>query len=220
MSQQKLNFLLLSATYESVELALVNDLVIHAAFSLDKKIASKTLTLTLDQLLRDNQSSLSQLSFIAVNQGPAPFTTLRTVIATANGLSFATQLPLVGVDGFDALLQEVPQSGTIHIALLNAFAYDVYYAIQDTHEITKGCAKVADLLALLHQKYAGKKLIFFGGGALLYSDVIKENFKESATILSTPLFASLNMLVQQARKEWEKQNTHAQLMPIYLKRAS
>ena len=68
--------------------------------------ASKMLAPLVGQLLTQNSLALSDLKFIAANRGPGPFTTLRTVLASVNGLAFATKLPLIGVDSLDAMLHE------------------------------------------------------------------------------------------------------------------
>src|SRR3989338_3322087 len=105
-------FLKLQATYDSIEFALCSNPSIrfaHAKHSgraeiikkqfVIKTEACKLLMLKLNELLTSEQKQWSDISFIVVNQGPAPFTTLRALIATVNGISFATRIPLVGVDG-------------------------------------------------------------------------------------------------------------------------
>lgn len=110
--------------------------------------ASKQLVFVIDRLLEKQNLRLQDLAFIFVNQGPAPFTTLRTVLATVNALSFARNIPLVGIDSLQALAKENvlrksssdtdnPGSLIIPIALLDAFNNDVYYCFKaDAPEIT------------------------------------------------------------------------------------
>jgi len=95
-------FLGLQNTYDSVELGLFSEKPhLIDAHSLPKTQASSELILALAQFLQKHQLHFAQLPFIVVNQGPGPFTTLRTVIATANGLSFASAIPLIGVDALE-----------------------------------------------------------------------------------------------------------------------
>ena len=124
-------FLAIQNTYEMIEMALFNEDSIVESITIDKKEATKTIVTVLNALLERNNCPLNSLDFFAVNQGPGPFTTLRVVIATMNGLAFATNIPLVGVDGLDVLCaEEQDASFPITVALLNAFNSDVYYALQ------------------------------------------------------------------------------------------
>ena len=121
-------------TYQSIEIALCNgDHCIDRATE-ETGHASKHLIPLISSLLEKNQVTLKQIQWIAVNQGPGPFTTLRVMIASVNGLSFATGIPLIGIDGIRALLAQYPSNQTT-IALLDAFNKDVYYGIQ-THDGT------------------------------------------------------------------------------------
>ena len=57
-------------------------------------------------MLKQHALTFSGLAFIAAHQGPAPFTTLRVCLTTVNGFAFATQVPLIGVNGLKELVDE------------------------------------------------------------------------------------------------------------------
>ena len=99
-----ISFAALQNTYQEIQVALWCDSLFVGSLSVPKNHASAELIPTLAFLLNQHNLRLEQLSFIAVNKGPGPFTTLRVVIASANGLSFASDIPLVGVDGLKAFL--------------------------------------------------------------------------------------------------------------------
>jgi len=123
-------FLALQHTYQGIELGLFDDAQTIQITHDDKKKASKNIILLVNQLLKNKNISFDNLLFIAANQGPGPFTTLRVVIASVNGIGFATQKPLIGVDGLDALLQEHKnETYPVSVALLNAYSNDVYFGI-------------------------------------------------------------------------------------------
>ena len=99
------------------------------------KKASSLLVPYIKQILEKNSLKISDLDFICADQGPGAFTSLRVTIATINGISFASKIPLIGIDGLDALNQEtlsdvmlkkqgVPE---ILIVLLNAYNNEVYF---------------------------------------------------------------------------------------------
>ncbi|MCL4361563.1 tRNA (adenosine(37)-N6)-threonylcarbamoyltransferase complex dimerization subunit type 1 TsaB [Candidatus Dependentiae bacterium] len=127
-------FLTLSTGYHHIFIALSDKEKLIAKKEIENKLASKNLILIIDEILKENNLKLSDVKFICVNQGPAPFTSLRTSIATANGIAFATNIPLVGVNGLDALMNEYyGPKFDLNVAILNAFAGDVYFEIAPKH---------------------------------------------------------------------------------------
>ena len=78
------------------------------------------------------------LAFLAVNQGPGAFTSLRVIIASINGLALGdAQKRLIGVDGLDALAQEAHQKyikdqNALLVPLLNAYNSEVYYGVYES----------------------------------------------------------------------------------------
>lgn len=62
---------------------------------------AKNITLEIDRLLNDNQIEYSEISAIAINQGPGSFTGLRVGSSVAKGLCFALEIPLIVVDGLE-----------------------------------------------------------------------------------------------------------------------
>lgn len=211
-------FLVLQSTYHAVELAFYEDEQERDRMSLDKTIASKELLRAIDRLLARQNIPFKELSFIAVNQGPGPFTTLRVVIATVNGLSFATKVPLVGVDGFDALLAETKKEEAIQVVLLNAFNRDVYYAIAKDNQVEKGYRNIDLLFDDLRKQLPEKKIFLSGNGTLLYRSIIEEKMGDQAIILPKPEIPSLTYLAQLGLSQWQQGSIHNQLQPIYLKR--
>ncbi len=120
--------------------------------------ASSHLVPYINDLLIKHNLTLENLDFIAIDKGPGAFTSLRVCIATVNGINFANNIPLVGIDGLEALYQETynalekkltktvatdpddtkeqitsPTIDTI-VCLLNAYNNDVYYLIRDIRD--------------------------------------------------------------------------------------
>lgn len=128
------SFLAINSTYQHVQIALYNDDSLIAQHQEHKYRASKNLIPLIDSLLLGNNLKLADINFICINKGPGPFTTLRTVITTINGISFAAGTPLIGINCLDAFLQEYKNPDYPHtVILLNAFGQDVYFAT-DKHQ--------------------------------------------------------------------------------------
>src|SRR5437868_6376175 len=104
--EQQPYYLAVQNSYHAIDVALCCNGQVLRCITEDKKHASKYFIALLSRLLQEQQCTFAQVAFMAVNQGPGPFTTLRVIISSVNGLSFATQKPLIGVDGLDALLCE------------------------------------------------------------------------------------------------------------------
>ncbi|MGE0206934.1 MAG: tRNA (adenosine(37)-N6)-threonylcarbamoyltransferase complex dimerization subunit type 1 TsaB [Candidatus Babeliales bacterium] len=217
-----MNYLALQATYEQLELGIFKDNKCIDAVSHDKKMASTVIISALDQLCKKNMLNLRDFSFIAVNQGPAPFTSLRVVIATANGLSFATGLPLVGVDGLKTFMQEYHNPAwPSTVALLNAFNQDVYFAYEHKGTVSgysyKNIEKLLEELKTMYQH--DQQIRFIGNGATLYKKNIDDTFGAKTFFPEPfPAYPSLAAIAQTAYEQWLKTKKGAsQLLPLYLK---
>lgn len=212
-------FLAIQNTYTHVQMALCTPQAMSTPLLLDKTVASKECIPALEKLLQDNAITLEELSFIAVNQGPGPFTTLRVVISTINGLSFASKIPIVGVNGMEALAHEY--SATNKVVLLNAFAQDVYYRIETNGTVHMGAGKTASIIQQVLEKIPHDPILFLGNGVSLYQELIAATFGDRAQFPDPmPETASLQAVAQRARSQWNsKENISFQLQPLYYKQA-
>lgn len=213
-------FLAIQSTYQGVECALFSGTNCLKIKTVDKFQATEQTILLIKTLLTELDLTLKQLAFIAVNQGPAPFTTLRVVLSTVNGVSFATHIPLIGVDGLHAMILEYGTKHAKTIALLNAFSNDVYYAISCPHnDIQSGYANIDALLENLCGRPLTGPLYFIGNGTKLYENNIKMKCANN-TILETKntLFTSIQQIGKMALKQWNQQRESIyKLSPLYLK---
>jgi tRNA threonylcarbamoyladenosine biosynthesis protein TsaB len=215
-------FLSLQSTYYGIELALLRDAHCMGVIHDDKRKASKNIIALLGELLKSYHVSLYDVAFLGVNQGPGPFTTLRVVIASVNGLSFATKKPLIGVDGLELLLQDyADHTYPISIAIMNAFAQDLYFSLN--HHITgireKGCKNSTALFLELKQRFPEQQLYFIGNGVQLYDTEITKIFGDDA-IFAQPLpeHCSVQSVGRASLHYWQQQkNITYQLTPLYLK---
>lgn len=222
MSVSDLYFLSIQSTYHDVEAALYHDELQLEMRPIKKVDASANLIPFLDELFKTHDLTVDDLSFIAVNQGPAPFTTLRVVIASMNGISFATSIPLIGIDGLEALLAEYYDPSQMPtVALLDAFANDVYYGIQDEKAaLVKGCMPISALLQKIESNYPTQHVRFIGNGAALHKETILSVLYDRA-IIQEPIAqtCSVAQVARMSLHKWqEQQELSKQLLPLYLKK--
>jgi tRNA threonylcarbamoyl adenosine modification protein YeaZ len=202
--------LIIQSTYEQVEIAIYNNNSQTTDTFIAKQEASSKILIGINDLLHKCQITLQDIHKIIVNLGPSPFTTLRTVISTVNGLAFAMHIPVVGVDGLKALVNHDAKkfSDMPIIVVLNAFANDVYYAIKNTtsKNIETGITTIDDLLEKIGQL---KNFYLAGNGYQLHKDKFTgDNF--NIIDLSYPSIEAIF-------SESTGIEPQAQVLPMYLK---
>lgn len=123
-------FIIAQSTYTGIEIGIHSETSLVQYAVLDKVSACAQLIPTLSALLQKEGISLSDIKGIMVNQGPAPFSSLRTVIATMNGLAYATKIPLFGISVFDVLnVAHNPDGIRELLIILRAYSKEYYYAL-------------------------------------------------------------------------------------------
>lgn len=222
MQKQKIDplFLILHSDYDSVFCGLYNGSHCQGLIQEPKLTASKNLMVRCNELLAKYGASWTDLTFIGVNQGPSPFTTLRVVITTINGLLFSHKTPLVGVDGLQTFVKAVSEktSGPV-VTLLNAFNKDLYFAIkQQNGSIEVGWEFYATFLDALAKKFSGQQVTFVGNAVALYRDTINNFFPRAHIPEPLPTTVSLHEIALQALAQWnEGCMAREPLLPLYLK---
>lgn len=219
-------FLAIQGSYTTLEIALFyGDTVLSYEKNTDKK-ASAELIPCINNFLKNNKLQVNDLSFVAVDQGPGAFTSLRVAIATVNGIAFAAGSSLIGVDGLDALAQELAlhTPSTEYVApLLNAFNGELYFGLYSNHAnnlicIEKGYAKIEKVIELILQKAPSLSITFAGNGIEYCKEELQKNFHDRLLIVQGYQTASAQQIGIEALKKW-KQNIEisSYLLPLYLK---
>lgn len=206
--------LIAQATYQGIQYALYQEKKI-----LEKSFLIKTETCRLmhefNQLLARHTLDWSNISLIGASQGPAPFTTLRALITTLNGISFAKKIPMTGVDGLTTFYQEqqtlCPDKNVVII--LNAFGNDVYYALKKNDALKTGWHNSTEFLHELTKDKTTKNYCFKGNGALLHQNLIMQLFA-SFNPQQCPEHPTLESIALECFK---KEKVVSQLTPLYLK---
>lgn len=123
-------FIVAQSTYSGVEIGIHNGASLIQCNALNKVNACAQLIPTLGALLQKEGITMSDIEGIIVNRGPAPFSSLRTAIATMNGLAYASKIPLFGVSVFDALNATHNAEGKQDLLMvLRAYSKEYYYGL-------------------------------------------------------------------------------------------
>jgi tRNA threonylcarbamoyladenosine biosynthesis protein TsaB len=206
--------LITQATYQEIQFALYKNEELLQQGSIKKTEASSLLMDQLNKLLKKHSVNWNNIDYIGVNQGPAPFTTLRALITTVNGIGFATKIGLVGVDGLTSFVTEQHKKA-LTVVLLNAFAQDVYFAVQNDASIKTGWANGQEFLEQLKADHPNQTITFVGNGVPLHRQAITELFGDNTQIAQKcPEYVSLQTIAQQCFGQDIKV---PHLTPLYLK---
>lgn len=183
----KIRYLAIQSSYQTTDIALFeNHVCLEQRFFTDLK-ASSHLIPHLDSLIKAHHLALSDFHFITVDKGPGAFTTLRVTIATINGIAFAHTIPLIGVNGLEAVTYEtIARITTLEkapfpliVTLLNAYNNDVYFMISSRENeaynvIESGCKKINFFLQDVLEQFPNQEFLFTGNASLLHKELIME----------------------------------------------
>lgn len=153
------------------------------------------LSVFIDELLKENKIEYSSLDGIAVSCGPGSYTGLRIGVATAKGLCFALEKPLISVptlESMAALFRQTMAAEGMLCPMLDARRMEVYTALFATDAT---CVKPAAAV-ILEENFCEdvlkeNKVCFFGNGSSKFKTICKnsnalffEDFNLSATGLA------------------------------------
>ncbi len=152
----------------------------YAELSVEKSHAS-WLSVMIDNTLNYCQLTMSDICAVAISAGPGSYTGLRIGTATAKGLCYASQIPLISVDTLKSMavqvseqIQPIVSSPIVLVPMLDARRMEVYTATynMEINEVAPVVAKkiTADSFSESLEK---SKVIFFGDGAGKCKQVLK-----------------------------------------------
>jgi tRNA threonylcarbamoyladenosine biosynthesis protein TsaB len=203
-------FITIQYPYQYLTISLSDNTTMVETQTISKFQAISLLIPTLKTMLDARNLTLADIACIGINTGPGPFNTLRSIIATANGISFAKQIPLVGCNGLDLMLQEAEDQNTV--VILDAFGSDVYFAIKSNG--TSGYNSIENLIAELNQP-TNKEITFIGNGAIKHQEYIVNNFTGSADFIENCLFASPQALINETFSRFSQGFVEKEIFPLY-----
>jgi tRNA threonylcarbamoyladenosine biosynthesis protein TsaB len=171
------------------------------------------IQMAINTLLQKHGYTMQQLQAIAVTAGPGSYTGLRVGMATAKGLCFALQIPLItintlqvmanaAIEQYQSKAAEMPQS-LCFCPMIDARRMEVFTAVYDTalQEIVTPKAMILEELSF-KEELNDRPLICFGNGSLKWKTVSrypnvlfideKLDIAKSLAKLASNLFLSQN----------------------------
>ncbi|UOQ54643.1 tRNA (adenosine(37)-N6)-threonylcarbamoyltransferase complex dimerization subunit type 1 TsaB [Hymenobacter cellulosivorans] len=143
-----------------------------------EKSHSSHLSLLIQQLLDNTNSTMQDLAAVAVSDGPGSYTGLRIGGAAAKGLCYALDIPLIAISTLQALAQQVAAytvraEDLLFCPMLDARRMEVYSALytHDGREVLAPAPLILDSETLAEQ-LAHHRLLFFGNGAAKFAPLV------------------------------------------------
>ena len=132
---------------------------------------SRTLLPLIKDMLKNSELELSDIGLIAVARGPGSFTGIRIGVAAAKGLSWASDIPAVGVSTLEAMAFQLAFTDGIICSVMDARRSEVYNALFEMRggEPVRLCEDRAIPLSELYEemKMSKNKYYLVGDGAEL-----------------------------------------------------
>lgn len=187
-----------------------------------KQSHAALLTKLIKKIIHEQGLSIQEIDAIAVSEGPGSYTGLRIGAATAKGLCFALQKPLIPVSTLKALAFSahhfVKDNKALYIPMMDARRMEIYAAVYNaTLENIEYPQAVVMPNEHLSSYFTGEKQknYYFGSGADKLSDLLPQSSKLNNNDLM-PLVNAIALLANESLKKGEVADL-AYWNPFYLK---
>jgi tRNA threonylcarbamoyladenosine biosynthesis protein TsaB len=125
---------------------------------------SKSLHVFIDSILKKSKIFPKDLSAISVSKGPGSYTGLRIGVASAKGLCFALDIPLISIETLKILSQNLLNKGIV-IPCLDARRMEVYSAVFDIDNKMIRETRAEIINENSFEEYLNKNQVYFIGNA-------------------------------------------------------
>ena len=125
---------------------------------------SKSLHVFIDSVLKNSKLKPKDLSAISVSKGPGSYTGLRIGVASAKGLCFALDIPLISIETLKILSENISNKG-IAIPCLDARRMEVYSAVFNNKNERIRDTRAEILNEDIFNKYLSVDKVYFIGNA-------------------------------------------------------
>jgi tRNA threonylcarbamoyladenosine biosynthesis protein TsaB len=182
---------------------------------------SERLIPSIDRLFRETGKKLEECDVVCVSIGPGSFTGLRIGLATAKGLAFAADKPIVGISTLETLARGIPFSRFPICPIIDAKKKEIFTSIYEWHKL--------DLLSLEPEmaikpdslvKKIIKPTIFVGNGLFPYGDIFRQKLKSKALFVSHSYnFPRASILCELGLKRLTQNRVSKpeDLVPVYIR---
>lgn len=177
---------------------------------------AERLHVFIEEVLKEANTPLENLSAIAISKGPGSYTGLRIGVSSAKGLCYSLEKPLISIPTLQSLAMQVESKTDFIIPMLDARRMEVYASVYDFKKIEIRKTKAEVLNENSFSEYLEKGTVTFIGNGV-------EKFKEicnhpNAKFVEGKLPSALQMSML-ANEKFKQRNFEdvAYFEPFYLK---
>ncbi len=144
----------------------------------DQKDHAAWLHVAIEKIMRDSGNAMKDLSAVAITSGPGSYTGLRVSMATAKGLCYALQIPLITENTLQVMAFGAKEKNTddaiLFCPMIDARRMEVFTALYNNNldEIISPTAMVLDENSF-SEELKSHKIIFFGNGSKKWQAISK-----------------------------------------------
>ena len=178
---------------------------------------SESLHKFVEWALEGAEISLQDLDAVSVGKGPGSYTGLRIGAASAKGFCFGLNIPLIGVNSMETMVEPFLNQGfEVIIPLIDARRMEVYTAVYDGEngkELSETESLILDERAF--SRFTGKKILFVGDGCSKTQELLSLPEAE----FENNVYPSAKYLIKQSAEKFNKRDFEdvAYFEPFYLK---
>ncbi|MBW1634799.1 MAG: tRNA (adenosine(37)-N6)-threonylcarbamoyltransferase complex dimerization subunit type 1 TsaB [Deltaproteobacteria bacterium] len=182
---------------------------------------SRRLLALVDYLMEETGVGWSRIDAVAVSLGPGSFTGLRIGMATAKGLAFAADKPLVGISTLDGLASKCAPTADI-CAVLDARKKEVYAAFFRTNEAGLTVPTGVPMVITPEKLSAclPDSVVMVGDGVRVYGQLWKKlsegGVQFAPSQMHEPAASSLGFIAKEMLERGEVLNV-AEAVPLYIR---
>lgn len=186
---------------------------------------SMLLTVFIEEIFRKLNIPMSSLDAVAVSGGPGSYTGLRIGVASAKGICYALNKPLIAITSLASMAHHVatnsqqyklPEDNLLFCPMIDARRMEVYTAIFD-RDVKMVRDINADIIDADSFKtfFAGNKIVFFGNGA----DKCKSTITHPNAVFLDGIKTSASFMAELSEEAFTKKEFQdvAYYEPFYLK---
>lgn len=134
---------------------------------------AEKLHVFIDEILKEQNYTVSDLDAIAVGKGPGSYTGLRIGVSTAKGLAYAAGIPLISIHSLKSLAKSITVEQGLIVPMLDARRLEVYAAVFDSEYnfVKEVAAEIIDENSFSEFLTQGP-VTFLGDGAAKCKEII------------------------------------------------
>lgn len=164
------------------------DETIVTAVNPSEKESAAWLHIAIQNLLRSHNVSIAGLKAIAISEGPGSYTGLRVGMATAKGLCYALNVPLIAVPTLQmmaAAALQAPASAQLLCPMIDARRAEVFTALYDTalNEVMPATNMILDENSF-NDWLQTHTVLFFGNGCAKAQPLLKQAHAGFANVVA------------------------------------